>query len=146
MKRRILLSAACAVLALSACNKPASEVLTPAPDEIVIGASRAAEDAMKSMITENVAGISDTVPLDDRKRYFLQSQIYGFGVLCNMGEPNITAQDFVMKDQESKKWTPAQIAFIATLMKMNQDLMTANLAGYECTPADMRELKKHFKG
>lgn len=143
MNKRILL-VACAVLSLSACKKAQSEVFTPAPDEIVIGASRAAEDAMKSMVTEDVTGISDTVPLDDRKRYFLQSQIYGFGMLCNMGAPKVSAQDFVMKDQESKKWSPAQITFIATLMKMNQDLMVANLAGYECTPAVQNDLKPHF--
>ena len=142
--KRFLLTAACAVLALSSC-KPKSEVMTAAPDEIVVAASRAAEDSMKFLVTEDVKGVADTVPLPDRKRYFQQSQIYGFGILCAMGEPKVSAQDFVMKDQESKKWSPAQITFIATLMKMNQDLMQANLAGYECTPGDMRELKPYFK-
>jgi hypothetical protein len=142
--KRFLFAAACAVLALSAC-KPKSEVLTPAPDEIVVAASRAAEESMKFLVTEDVKGLADTVPLADRKRYFQQSQIYGFGILCGMGEPKISAQDFVMKDQESKKWTPAQITFIATFMKMNQDLMQSNLAGYECTPAAKKDLAPYFK-
>lgn len=143
--KKILLSAALVVLALSACKKgAASEVFTPAPDEIVIGASRAAEEAMKALVAEDVSGIAETVPLDDRKRYFQQSQVYGFGLLCNMGAPKVSAQQFVMQDQPSKKWTPAQITFIATLMKMNQDLMQANLAGYECAPHVLRDLKPHF--
>lgn len=143
MKRMMLI--ACAVLSLSACKKGGtSEVHIMAPDEVVIGASEAAEETMKTMVTEDVTGIADTVPLDDRKRYFQQSQIYGFGELCNLGEPKVSAQDFVMKDQEAKKWSPAQITFIAVLMKMNQELMVKNLAGYECGPAVLRDLKPYY--
>lgn len=143
MKRLLLI--ACAVLSLAACKKGgASEIHAAAPDEVVIGASKAAEQTMKPMVQEDITGIADTVPLADRKRYFQQSQIYGFGELCKMGEPKVKAQDFVMKDQEAKKWTPAQIIFIATLMKMNQELMVKNLAGYECGPDVLRDLKPYY--
>ncbi len=144
MSKRILL-VVCAALSLAACKKTgASEVHMAASDEIVVAASKAAEATMEGMVEEEISGLSETVPLADRKRYFQQSQIYGFGELCNMGAPKVTAQDFVMNDQESKKWTKAQIIFIATLMKMNQELMVKNLAGYECGPAVLKDLKPYY--
>ena len=145
MLKRILLIA-CTVLSLSACKKTgASEVHMAASDEIVIAASKAAEATMEGMVVEGeISGISETVPLADRKRYFQQSQIYGFGELCKMGTPKVTAREFVLNDLSAKKWTAAQVIFIATLMKMNQELMIKNLAGYECGPDVVNDLKPYY--